>query len=83
MECKQCGHYHERVWFEPVMLPMPLTFDWQNAAPVDAVCYKRWACEKCGRYHFPDGSLYSNPYASDDTPETDPCPAGTAYHSTG
>jgi hypothetical protein len=30
-------------------------------APSNA--YARWACVKCGRYHFPDGTLYSNPYA--------------------
>ena len=32
-------------------------------AATDPLVYSRWACEECRRYHFPDGTLYTNPFA--------------------
>lgn len=63
MRCKQCGHENkEPVQFQPVMRALAWV-DITKAAYEDEPAYKRWACRSCGRYHFPDGSLYSNPYS--------------------
>ena len=63
MICKVCGHDNGHVWYEPVIPPAPVIIGDGAAVPnkVELV-YKRWACAKCGRYHFSDGSLYSNPF---------------------
>lgn len=62
MQCKKCGHDTRRPVFERVeKFDPPAPQDLLK--PVEAApAYARWACEKCGRYHFRDGSLYSNPY---------------------
>jgi len=63
MICKECGHDNERVWYEPVFPPMQAVRPSNAAVPEKMEpCYKRWACAKCGRYHFADGTLYSNPF---------------------
>lgn len=63
MICKKCGHENERVWYEPVIPKVSAVGPGDAAVPDKmAVCYKRWACAKCGRYHFADGALYSNPF---------------------
>lgn len=66
MICKLCGHNTERLIFEAVMPPAPK--DWNAPIVENFVAYRKWACEKCGRYHFPDGSLYSNPFKEAATP---------------
>lgn len=63
MICKDCGCQNDFLTLEPVfptrrLMPSPE----RGASAVKEVCYARWACQNCGRYHFPDGSLYSNPF---------------------
>ena len=63
MRCLRCGHDTE----QPTMLPVQRKFI--ALGPGDGPMkqepmYSRWACAKCGRFHFPDGSLYSNPFAT-------------------
>ena len=62
MICKNCGHENTHVLYRAVFPPVPVTF--VEAAPPSRApaVYKRWACGKCGRYHFADGSLYKNPF---------------------
>ena len=61
--CKKCGHYNQRIWYEPVMPDVSAVGPSDAAVPDEMpIAYKRWACAKCGRYHFPDGTLYSNPF---------------------
>lgn len=66
MECKQCGHHTEQPIFKAVMAPTKITPSMPDDVAFHAVAYKRWACEKCGRYHFPDGSLYENPFKQEE-----------------
>lgn len=59
MECKSCGHHNARPRFEPVLFP--LDFKTSVSAPKNETATAlpvRWACEKCGRFHFRDGTLY-------------------------
>lgn len=63
MICQKCGHENERVLYEPVTPPVSAVRQDGDAAPdEEPVFYKRWACAKCGRHHFADGTLYSNQY---------------------
>ena len=63
MICKKCGHDNERVWYEAVMPPSSAVGPSDAEVPDEMEkVYKRWACARCGRYHFADGSLYSNPF---------------------
>lgn len=59
MQCKKCGAENERPFLEAVY-PTQLATVSDPAAPSEV--YARWACFKCGRYHFRNGTLYSNPY---------------------
>lgn len=66
MECKECGYKeYGMIFWQPVMPDPPVTPLDQSDRPEELPkYYKMWACPKCGRYHNPDGSLYSNPYKS-------------------
>lgn len=57
MKCKKCGASNPMPLFEAIHLPVKLNLD-LNAAPILTAIPRRWACTNCGRYHFPDGSLY-------------------------
>ena len=67
MQCQNCGTENKHLVFEPVMrksVPLPTNeTDILAAEPI----YKRWPCRDCGRYHWPDGTLYSYPF--DDDPD--------------
>lgn len=64
MICKRCGYENQQVWFEPVMPSVAVApIDGPDVPESNLVAHKRWACAKCGRYHFADGTLYSNPFA--------------------
>lgn len=68
MICKNCGYENTRVLYRAVFPPVSFTLatDAEAAAPPRApAVYKRWACGKCGRYHFADGTLYKNPFRAD------------------
>lgn len=56
MKCKDCGASNDNPVFEAVQ--MPVSLDVIKTPVIDAIPI-RWACRKCGRYHFRDGSLYS------------------------
>jgi hypothetical protein len=58
MKCQKCGAENPYPLFEAVRLPVELTLG-PGTAPVLEPFWKRWACRECGRYHFPDGALYS------------------------
>jgi hypothetical protein len=61
MRCLNCGHENDRVWYEPLRQPLR-PYLREGATPAREKAYRRWACAKCRRYHFPDGSLYKNPF---------------------
>lgn len=60
MRCKKCGHENARPLMEPVRPPITPGITEDATKPIDI--YVRWACEKCLRYHFRDGTLYENPF---------------------
>lgn len=66
MICKNCGAFNEAITLVPVY---PKTLPVPDAGSIPekekGAAYSRWACHSCGRYHFPDGSLYSNPFAKE------------------
>ena len=62
MVCKECGHRNERVVFHPVQSPVRSPHEDDLSLIEETPIYKRWACEKCRRFHFPDGTLYTNPF---------------------
>jgi hypothetical protein len=67
MNCKGCGQYHERVQLEAVRRPLDPNIPFGEGAvtqPLNA--YSRWACDRCSKYHFPDGSPYSDPFTNDE-----------------
>lgn len=68
MRCRECGHENVRPIIQPVS-PSP-AIDYlegeieigRGPIPLNIDLYTRWACERCGRYHFRDGTLYKNPF---------------------
>lgn len=68
MRCKKCGHENDRPIMQPVSPSRAEDFlageieIGRGPIPLDINLYIRWACDRCGRYHFRDGSLYKNPF---------------------
>jgi len=63
MRCLHCGHDNGPTPYLQPVYRETATSAFAVDAPADPQpFYARWACEKCGRYHFPDGTLYSNPF---------------------
>lgn len=64
MRCLRCGHDNGQTpHLQPVMLKSAIGAPGDTVAEPEPI-YARWACEKCGRFHFPDGTLYSNPFTT-------------------
>lgn len=75
MQCKQCGHENTRPIMQPVSPSSPSAFlegeiEIGRTLPLNIDLYVRWACEKCNRYHFRDGTLYENPFRAPTLEET-------------
>lgn len=68
MKCQQCGHENERVIMQPLIPPVQPTPEAVPVTPEKSIAYARWACERCGRYHFRDGTLYENPFRKGQKP---------------
>lgn len=66
MQCQNCGADNRSPIFEPV-LRKTVSRPPDDYRPGPEPFYKRWACKKCDRYHFADGSLYHYPF--DDEPD--------------
>lgn len=62
MRCLRCGHETEQPAMRPVQRTSVVLEPIGEGPASPEPMYSRWACEKCGRFHFPDGSLYSNPF---------------------
>lgn len=57
MRCTNCGAVDSRPWFFPVYPKLPFPKSPEEATlPVDMEASIRWACPRCNRVHFRDGT---------------------------
>ena len=59
MKCVKCGARNDKIIYEAVIFPLDILPLPEFPKPINSSVTKRWACQECGRYHFPDGILYS------------------------